>query len=171
VHLPQLMNPLQTSFDALVKFGYSLPFLARRLQVFVDFGYTQPEVTVKGGDARVPGSSFSSTTIVRDFAPTLGAQFFILEPSKVLVPYVSAGMRVHFLLAETKGSAGDAEFGQYVENDTRVGGVFAVGAGYRFGPGRVLLELALNVLPVDQRLTGASNASSLSIVAGYGLLF
>lgn len=171
VHLPQIANPLQTSFDAVLKVGYALPFLERRLQVFLDLGYTQPEVTVKGTDARVPTGSFTSTTVVRDFATSLGLCFFILEPSKPLVPYVSAGARLHFLLAETTGSAGGAEFGKYEETDTRFGGVFAVGAGYRLGPGRVLLEVALNVLPVDQRLTGTSNASSLSIVAGYGLFF
>lgn len=171
VHLPQLMNPLQTSFDAVLKVGYALPFLERRLQLFVDLGYTQPEVTVKGEDARVAGGTFSSTTILRDFAMSFGACFFILEPSRPLVPYVSAGARVHFLLAETNGSAGGAELGKYQETDTRFGGVFAAGAGYRLGPGRVLLELAINVLPLEQRLMGTSNASSLSIVAGYGLFF
>lgn len=171
VHLPQIANPLQTSFDGVLKVGYGLPFLERRLQLFLDLAYTQPAVTVTGADARVPGGTFTSTTILRDFAMSLGLCFFILEPSRTLVPYVSAGVRVHFLGAETSGSAGGAPFGTWKETDTRFGGVFAAGAGYRLGPGRVLAELAFNVLPVDQRLTGVSNASSLSLLLGYGLLF
>lgn len=171
VHLPQISNPLETSFDALLKVGWALPFVERRFQLFVDLAYTQPQVSVTGSDGRVPGGSFTSTTLLRDFAVSAGLCFFILSPSKPLVPYVSAGARVHFLRAETNGSAGGARFGEYVETDTRVGGVFAAGAGYRVGPGRILGELVFNYLPVDQRLTGASNASSLSVLLGYGLFF
>lgn len=171
VHLPQIANPLTTSFDAVLKVGYGLPFIERRLQLFLDLGYTQPSVTVTGSDARVPGGTFTATTTLRDLSTTLGLCFFILEPSRPLVPYVSAGARVHFLSAETDGSAGGATFGGWKETDTRFGGIFALGAGYRLGPGRVLAELTLNVLPVDQRLTGVANASSLSVLLGYGLFF
>ena len=171
VHLPQIANPLTTSFDGLLKVGFGLPFLQRRLQIFLDLAYTQPSVTVTGADARVAGGTFTSTTVVRDLATSLGLCFFILEPSRTVVPYVSAGVRVHFLRAETNGSAGSPTFGGYEETDTRFGGVFAAGAGFRLGPGRILAEVAFNLLPVDQRLTGASNASSLSVLLGYGLFF
>lgn len=170
-HFPQIANPLTTSFDGVLKVGYGLPFLARRLQIFLDLAYTQPSVTVTGSDARVPGGSFTATTTLRDLATSLGLCFFILEPSRVLVPYVSAGARVHFLRAETNGSAGGAPFGEFQETDTRFGGVFAAGAGLRLGPGKVMAELAFNVLPVDQRLLGVSNASSMSVMLGYGLFF
>lgn len=171
VHLPQIANPLTTSFDAVLKVGYGLPFLERRLQLFLDLGYTQPQVTVSGSDARVPGGTFTATTTLRDLSTTLGLCFFILAPSRPLVPYLSAGARVHFLSAETDGSAGGTTFGGWKETDTRFGALFAAGAGYRLGPGRVLAELTLNVLPVDQRLTGVSNASSLSVLLGYGFFF
>lgn len=171
VHLPQIANPLQTSFDGVLKLGYGLPFLQRRLQAFVDFGYTQPSVTVTGSDARVPGGTFTSTTILRDFGLSLGLAFFILEPSRALVPYVSAAVRLHLLLAETSGEAGGSPFGGWQETDTRLGAAFAAGAGYRLGPGRVLGELAFNIVPVEQRLTGSSNASSMSLLLGYGLFF
>lgn len=171
VHLPQIANPLETSFDALLKVGYGLPFWQRRVQLFVDLSYTQPSTTSTGSDARLPGGTFSSVTTVRDLATSFGAQVFILPPSRLVVPYLSAGVRVHFLKVETNGEAGGAAFGPYTETDTRAGGVFAAGAGLRLGPGRVLAELVFNVLPVDQRLTGASNASSLSVLLGYGLFF
>lgn len=170
-HFPQIANPLTTSFDGVLKVGYGLPFLERRLQVFLDLAYTQPSVKVTGADARVPGGSFTATTTLRDLSTSLGLCFFILEPSRALVPYVSAGARVHFLRAETNGSAGSSTFGAWQETDTRFGGVFAAGAGYRVGPGRIMAEVTFNVLPVDQRLTGASNASSLSVMLGYGLFF
>ncbi len=169
VHLPQVANPLQTSFDALLKVGWALPFAERRFQLFADVSYTQPQVSVTALDARVPGGSFTSTTTLRDLAVSAGLCIFLLAPSKPLVPYVSAGARFHFLRAETVGSAGGAAFGTHQETDTRVGGVFASGAGLRVGPGRVLAEVVFNYLPVDQRLTGASNASSLSVLLGYGL--
>lgn len=170
-HFPQIANPLTTSFDGVLKVGYGLPFLERRLQIFLDLAYTQPSVTVTGSDARVPGGSFTATTTLRDLSTSLGLCFFILEPSRVLVPYVSAGARVHFLRAETNGNAGGAPFGEFQETDTRFGGVFAAGAGLRLGPGKVMAELAFNVLPVDQRLLGVSNASSMSVMLGYGLFF
>jgi len=168
-HFPQIANPLTTSFDGVLKVGYGLPFLERRLQVFLDLGYTQPSVTVTGADARVAGGTFTSTTTLRDLSASLGLCFFILEPSKLIVPYLSAGARVHFLRAETSGTAGSAPLGAWQETDTRFGGVFAAGAGLKLGPGRVMAEVTFNVLPVDQRLTGASNASSLSVMLGYGL--
>ena len=171
VHFPQIANPLQTSLDAVLKVGFGLPFLERRLQIFLDLSYTQPIVTVTGSDARVPTGTFTTTTVLRDVATTLGLCFFILEPSRVLVPFVSAGARVHFLHAETTGLAGSSSFGTWKETDTRFGGVFAAGVGYQLGPGRVLAELTLSVLPVDQRLTGLSNASALSVLLGYGLFF
>lgn len=171
VHLPQIANPLTTSFDGVLKVGYGLPFLERRLQVFLDLAYTQPLVTVTGADARVPGGTFTSTTILRDLATSLGLGFSILDPARPLVPYVTAGVRVHFLRAESSGSAGGVPFGAWSETDTRFGAVLAGGAGYRLGPGRVLAELAFNIVPVDQRLTGLSNASSMSLLVGYGLLF
>ena len=171
VHLPQIANPLTTSFDGILKVGYGLPFIERRLQIFLDLAYTQPSVTITGADARVAGGTFTSTTTLRDLATSLGLCFFILEPSRVLVPYVSAGVRVHFLRGETSGTAGSSPLGKYEETDTRFGAVFAAGVGLRLGPGRLLAELTFNVLPVDQRLTGVSNASSLSVLLGYGFFF
>jgi hypothetical protein len=171
VHLPQVANPLGTSFDVRLKAGYGLPFWQRRVQLFVDVGYTEPSTTSTGSDARLPGGTFTSVTTVRDLATTLGAQVFLLPPSGAVVPYLAAGVRVHFLRADTDGEAGGVAFGPYSETDTRAGGAFAVGAAVRLGPGRVLGELAFNVLPVAQRITGPSNASSLSLLLGYGLSF
>jgi len=153
----------------VLKLGYGLPVIDRRLQLFVDLAYTQPAVTVTGSDARVPGGTFTSTTILRDLATSIGACFFVLDTSKLVVPYVSAGVRVHFLKAESSGTAGGTALGAYQETDTRVGGVFAAGAGLKLGPGRLMGEVVFSGLPVELRLTGVSNASSLSVMLGYGL--
>ncbi|MFZ5440030.1 MAG: hypothetical protein ACOZQL_08465 [Myxococcota bacterium] len=172
VHLPQIANALQTSFDFTLKLGYALPLLERRLQLYADVGYTQPSTTRTGADERLPGGTFSSLIVTRDLATALGLAFFMLDPAGAFVPWISAAVRIHFLRVETVGTAGDgSQLGTFTETDTRVGGVFGLGAGYRLGPGRVLAEVDVNVLPVDQRLTGDSNASSLSVLVGYGVFF
>ena len=170
-HFPQLTSQLGTSFDGVLKLGYGL-LDSKQLQLFVDVGYSQPSQTVTGHDPRLgtDGADFQSTLTLRDWASSVGAAWFFSPPSEALTPYAGAGLRVHFLTAVTEGSAGSG-FGRYTETDTRFGAVAFAGVGYRAGPGRILGELSFSFAPIDERLTGASNAGALSALVGYGVMF
>lgn len=171
VHLPQVVSPLGTTFDGVLKVGVA-PWSFKRLQVFADVGYSLPTHEFAGSDPRLgeAGEDFGSTLTVHDVRTTLGAQFFLLDPAGALLPWLGAGLRAHFLTMDVKGGAG-GEFGQYTETVTRLGGAFLLGAGYRLGPGMVLAEASFTYIPVGERVTGNSNVGALSFQAGYALLF
>jgi hypothetical protein len=171
VHLPQVVSPLATTFDGVLKVGVA-PWSFKRLQAFADFGYSMPTHDFSGSDARLgaEGADFVSTLTVHDVRMTLGAQVFLLEPAGSFLPWAGVGLRAHFLTMDVKGGAG-SEFGRYTETVTRLGGTVFVGAGYRLGPGMVVLEAGFAFVPVDERVSGPSNVGALSVQAGYALLF
>lgn len=169
-HFPQVVSRLGTSFDASLTVGYA-PFSGRQLQVFLGLSYSRPSQTLSAEDPRLgtAGTDYSSTLVMQDLGTTLGLQYFILPPSRFVVPYVGAGFRVHFLRADVEG-AGGADFGKHNETDTRYGAVVFAGVGLHLGPGLLLGELAFDYSPIGQRVTGAANVGSLALVLGYGLL-
>lgn len=169
-HFPQLVNSLGTSFDGILKVGYA-PFESRRFQLFADLGFSQPRHSFSATDPRLgtDGGAYGTTVVVKDLAATVGAQYFLLDPREHLVPYVGLGVRTHFIRAETTGAT-STPFGEYVETDTRVGGVAYGGVGFHLGPGLLLGELAFGYAPVDERVTGTTNIGALSVLLGYGLL-
>lgn len=171
VHLPQVVSPLQTTFDGVLKVGVA-PWSFKRLQIFADVGYSMPTHDFAGSDPRLgeAGADFSSNLTVHDVRTTLGAQFFLLDPAGTFLPWAGAGFRAHFLTMDVKGGA-TGEFGQYTETVTRVGAAFLLGAGYRLGPGMVLAEASFTYIPVGERVSGNSNVGALSFQAGYALLF
>lgn len=171
VHLPQVVSPMATTFDGVLKVGVA-PWSFKRLQAFADFGYSMPTHTFAGSDVRLgtAGEDFSSNLTVHEVRVTLGAQFFFLDPAGNFLPWAGAGLRAHFLTMDVRGGA-NGEFGQYTETVTRLGGTFLLGAGYRLGPGMVLLEAGFAFVPVEERVSGNSNVGALSIQAGYALLF
>ncbi len=171
VHLPQVVSPLGTTFDGVLKVGVA-PWSFKRLQVFADVGYSMPTHDFAGSDPRLgdTGADFASNVTVHDVRTTLGAQFFLLDPAGTFIPWAGAGFRAHFLTMDVKGGA-NGEFGQYTETVTRVGAAFFLGAGYRLGPGMVLAEASFTYIPVGERVSGNSNVGALSFQAGYALLF
>lgn len=167
-HFPQLMNKLGTSFDGVLKLGYA-PFEERRVQFFLDLGYSRPQMTLTGTDPRLAAGDYQSTLLMQDLSTTVGAAYFFTPPSSTWVPYAGAGLRVHFLKAEVTGASASA-FGLNTETDTRFGGVLFGGAGFHLGPGLLLGELAVGYAPIGQRVTGVSNVGALSVLLGYGVL-
>lgn len=169
-HFPQIANRLDSNFDVILKVGYGVA-LDRRLQVFADFGYSQPSHTSNGSDPRLAyaGGEYSSTLTVRDFTTTFGAGYVFRLPYPQWMSYAGAGLQLHFLWSGVSGSAPCAWFGDQTETSTQVGGVAMVGAGYRLGPGAILGELRFGFTPVSQKVTGSGNIAALSLLLGYGL--
>lgn len=168
VHLPQLLSPLQTSFDAVLKVGLA-PWSLKQLQAFADLSYSQPRQLVTADDGRLEsGGSYQSELAVHDVRTTLGAQYFFLSPAARFVPWAGAGLRLNFLTLDVEASSQE-NFGRHVETVTRVGLTLLAGAGYRLGPGLLVGELVFTVVPVDERVTGQSNIGALGARLGYAL--
>lgn len=171
-HFPQISNRLQTSFDAALKFGYGVA-LERRLQAFVELGYSQPSYKVNDTDARLgtSGEDYVSTIKVRDLGLTLGGAYFIPVPVPLLLPYAGAGLQLHFVRSVVQGGAGAMSFGRTDETVTKVGGLLFAGTGFKVGPGLLLGELRFGYAPISQKVTGPSNIGHLSVLLGYGMMF
>lgn len=169
-HFPQLMNPLGTSFDGILKLGYS-PLENKQIQFFTELGYSQPSFTFTDTDPRLgeEGGDFTSTLTLRDLNTSLGAAYFFVPLESFLVPYAGAGLKAHFLRFEVE-AAGGSEFGRHEETATRFGGMVFGGAGLHLGPGLLLGELRVGYAPVEEVVSGVSNIGHLSVMLGYGLL-
>ena len=171
-HFPQLVNPLGTSFDGIVKVGYGVTG-DRRLQLFVELGYTQPAKTSSATDPRLAemGASYRSTLTVHDLSNTVGATYFIPAGQSWLLPYAGAGLQIHYLRSlEVASTEGGVVLGDHREAATRTGATVFGGAGFRLGPGLVLGELRFGYAPVSQRVTGTGNIGALSVLLGYGVI-
>lgn len=172
-HFPQLTNDLNTNFDALLKFGVGIA-LERRLQLFGEFGYTQPTHEAKVvNDPRLgaAGGPYKSEMTVRDLNTSLGLTYFFREMTAHWLPYAGAGVRFHFLKSEVTGDTAGTAFGKNDETSTQIGGQAFGGLGFRAGPGLLLGELRFSYAPVAQKVTGDANVGSTSLLLGYGLLF
>jgi hypothetical protein len=171
VRLPQVYSPLNTTFDAVLKVGLA-PWSFKRLQVFADFGYSLPQHKDGTTDPRLgeAGAEFDSNLTIHDVRTTVGVQFFITNPAGPFLAWAGAGFRAHFLTMDVKGGT-TADFGRYTETVTRVGAAFNLGAGYRLGPGMILLESTFTYIPVEERTPGLSNIGAIGFQAGYALLF
>lgn len=170
LHLPQVLSPLQTTFDGVLKVGVA-PWRFKQLQAFADLSYSQPRHQLEATDARVEsGGAYASELTVHDLRTTLGAQYFFLSPASRLVPWAGAGLRLNFLKFDVEAGS-QQQFGSHTETVTRVGFALLGGAGYRLGPGLLLGEVIFTVVPVDERVTGTSNIGAFGARLGYALLF
>jgi len=169
-HFPQITNKLGTNFDAILKFGYGVA-VDRRLQLFIDLGYSQPTHDTSATDPRLgmTGAMYQSTLTVRALSTTVGGQFFFLPMNSFLLPYGGLGLQLHFVKSTVTGSGGNA-FGDNDETSTQVGGAGFGGLGLHLGPGILLGELRFAYAGIGQKVTGSANIGALSVLLGYGLL-
>jgi opacity protein-like surface antigen len=169
-HFPQLMNPLGTSFDGVLKVGYA-PLGNKQIQALLELGYTRPSYTFSGTDPRLgeEGAAYQSTLTVHDLGITLGGAYFFVPLERNLLPYAGAGLTTHLLRYDVEAQGG-AAFGAHRETATRLGGVVMGGAGFRLGPGLILGELRVGYAPVAEVVSGVSNVGHLSLMLGYGLM-
>lgn len=170
-HFPQLTNHLGTNFDAILKAGFGVA-LEKRLQLFIDFGYTQPTHGTTANDARLgsAGAGYQSDLTVRELSTMVGGQFFFSPMTSFLLPYAGLGLQLHFVKSIVTGSGGGMSFGENDETSTQVGGAAFGGLGLHLGPGMLLGELRFAYAPIGQKVTGQANIGALSVLLGYGLL-
>jgi hypothetical protein len=171
-HFPQVTNHLGTNFDAILKFGVGVA-VERRLQIFVELGYTQPTHETTSMDPRLgmAGAPYTSTLTVRELAANLGAQFFFTPLSSFVLPYAGLAAQAHFVKSEVVGSSMGTPFGENDETSTQIGGAVFGGAGLHLGPGLLLGELRFGYAGIGQKVTGQANIGALSALLGYGVMF
>jgi hypothetical protein len=167
---PQLMNPLSTTFEGVLKVGFS-PLANKQLQLLAEAGYSQPSYSFASSDSRLGEASrdFHSTLTVRDLGTLFGAQYFFRPLDQVLIPYAGAGLQVHFLAMDVEADGG-GDFGAHRETSTRAGGAAFGGAAFKLGPGLLLGELRAGYAPVKEVVSGVSNIGRVSVMLGYGIL-
>jgi len=170
VLLPQISTELGAAVAGGVEIGYAFPVLERRVGLYLEANYTQPEVSRSGvQDPRVAGGSYESTTTQKEL--TLGGGLFarLQPPGAIWNGYLLAGARAYLLETNTNGSAAGAAFGENTEKSSQVGGFFAAGGERRLGPGAFLLEVGYGFSSLPHTITGDVSTGALVIQIGYRL--
>ncbi len=172
VLLPQVATELGTTVTGGLELSFGLPFAARRVALYAEAAYAQPEVSRSGvADPRVAGGSYQGTQTQRELAVGGGLLARVLPPGSTWNGYAQLGVRAYFLETVTNGSAAGAAFGENTEQSTHVGGVGALGGERRAGPGVVLLEVAYGTSDLPHLITGDVTTGAIAIQLGYRLLF
>jgi hypothetical protein len=163
------VNELGPGPAAQVGLGYAPPVLKGRLAVVLDLGYSQGSKKSTLTDARLamPTTEYATSLTQRDLGLFLGPQIFILDPRGRYVPYLAAGVDLHFLETAVSARSGGVPFGENKETSTVVGFAARAGFGYRLGPGLIVAELGYSWAPVTQDVTGTSSRGGVSLLVGY----
>jgi hypothetical protein len=166
-----VFNTLGAAFSPELELGYRLPVLDRMLELFTSLRYAAPSTEGETAyDPRLPGEGIADWRATRnELALGLGLRAR-LDLGDV-TPYLAAGARLYLLRTDVSGEVAESPFGSNEETGHAFGFMFALGAEYSLGPGRLLAELAINGAPLDQTVFSDTNASSLDAYLGYRLFF
>ncbi len=166
-----VFNTFGAAFSPELEFGFRLPRLDRAFEVFTNLRYAAPTTSGEiAPDPRLPGDQVARWTATRsELSIGLGLRFRLeLDP---ITPYIAAGGRIYLIDTEVSGDVADTAFGNNHEVGRTWGFLFALGGEYAIGPGRILLELAMNGAPLDKTVLADTNTTSLDTYLGYRLFF
>lgn len=171
VALPQPFSTLKTSPATELEVGYLLPFLGRRLGVFVTLGYAVAQAQGEGEDARLAGGVYQWEIAQQELMLSFGVSGRIFPPyQKLLNGYLIVGPRLFFLRTIERAGAGDEPFGRTSETGLRVGVFATLGGEIYLGPGAAFLEFELGWTELTGTLTGKANGGALRFALGYRLI-
>jgi hypothetical protein len=178
VGFAQVFSDLGVAPAGELEFGYRLPFLGRRLAIFVSGGYQYSYATgTVGPDDRLVGpdgapypDGYNWDLDEHAVTLTLGFLGRIFADTDAFSPYLWVGPRVFFLESVVNGSAGGEAFGENTETSTEFGVAAAVGVDYVLGPGALFGEVEVGWSPLGHDITGDSSTGQLGIALGYRLL-
>lgn len=154
-----------------LSFAWHPDFWMRRLGIMFAMSYSQPEAEEVHVDPRMTenGGLMIYRHTLRDFAVALAPTLW-LPVGTMLVPYASAGVKMHLYRNDVQGSTGsDSLFGENQEPKTRAGFVGRLGLGIMLLSGAVTADLTLDAAPVNETTTGDANAGDIIISVGYSL--
>lgn len=171
VLLPYGFSNLGASYLVAVELGYALLVLRDHLAVTLEGAFTAPSANGTTSDPRLDASGGNHTWHLAQREVILGVSLVYRHPIGRLTPYVAVGPRQFLLDSRVTGTAGVAAIAESPEVSTKVGAGIPVGVGFHVGPGDLFAQLQLDIAGLDHRTTGDSNSGSLSLAAGYRLLF
>jgi hypothetical protein len=117
------------------------------------------------------GGSYTYELVQHDLSVFAGGHWHFADlVSAQLVPYAGLGLRVHMRRSVIHGSAGGQPLGTNEETSTGAGLAARGGLGLRLGPGLGTFQVEGDLAPIDHRITGDRNQSSISTVVGYVLV-
>ena len=165
-------SKLGASYLVDLEIGYALPVLKHRLAITLEGAFTAPEANGASTDPRLDASAGGAYSWhLQQLEGILGLSLVYRHPIGRLTPYVGLGPRLFLLESKVSGTAGTTGIATSTEVSTKVGAGIPVGLGIRLGAGDLFAELALNIGPINHTITGASNTGSLSLAAGYRVIF
>lgn len=164
--VPQAFNGFGTAWLVEVEAAYQLPFWKRRLGLFLDVSYTEPQASGTRSDARIAGSAVDWSVKVQELGFVLGVQLR-WAIGRWVVPYLGAGARLDLTATTLTERAGGADAGTWHEQSSRVGAHGRLGVGIHAGPGDLLVEARVDWTPIDHTLTGATNTGRIGFALGY----
>lgn len=171
VLLPYGFSNLGASYLVGLELGYALPVLKHRLAITLDGEFTAPEASGSTTDPRLDASSGAYSWHLSQREVILGLSLVYRHRIGRLTPYAGIGPRLFLLDSRITGTAGGAPISQSSEVSTKVGVGIPLGLGFHLGPGDLFAELQIDYAGIDHRITGDTNTGSLSLAAGYRLIF
>jgi hypothetical protein len=174
VGFAQAFSDLGVAPAVELEFGYRLPFLGRRLGVFLAGGYQYTYGSGSGTDPRLVGedgtpypSGYSWNLDEHAMIVTFGILGRIFPAADAFSPYLWVGPRVFFLESVMNGEAGGEAFGENTETSTEFGVGAGVGVEYVLGPGPLFAEVELGWSPLGHDITGDSSTGQIGLALGY----
>lgn len=138
-----------------------------KLVVGIDASWSRPGRDGSVMDPRVPSPATYSIDQT-EILVGLSVGYRLGGAERKLVPWIAGGPIVHILhTRETTSIAPGENTAHAVEAGLQVGG----GVDYLVGPGFVVGDLRIIYSPLDNVLTGDSNAGNVVVAAGYRLVF
>ena len=167
--IPQALNKLETNFLVEIEGAYQLPFWHRRLGLFLDVGYTQPEEHGSHpADPRIQsnGGTVDYDMKVQELGFALGVQYRHAV-GRWVVPFIGAAAKMNLTMTTVAQHAGSVDLGTNTEQSTRFGFLARGGVGFHLGPGDLVVEVHFEYTPVDHLITGDNNTGHLAFQLGY----
>ena len=168
---PQARSSLSQSLAPTLEIAALLPGLEGRLAVAATLGTLQPHRHGLGVDPRLAGGTFAFALVQQEWLLGLAAVGRLRPPTALVNLYGKLGAVLHLQRLAGAGNAAGVAFGDAAEMTRRVGGLGAMGSELVFGPGRLLLEVALELSRLDGRLTGPAPGGAIFVQGGYRALF
>lgn len=173
----QVFSDLGVAPAGEIEIGYRIPFLERRLGVFVAAGYQYTYGDGSGADPRLASTDgtpyphgYSWDLDEHAVIVTLGFLGRIFPESEALSPYLWVGPRVYLLMSAIDGEAGGQAFGENTETSTEVGVAGGVGVEYFLGLGPIFGEIEFAWSPLAHDITGDASTGQLGLTVGYRFL-
>lgn len=165
----QPFSDLGGSFMTELELGFTLPVLARAIELFVSGAYLEP---------RASGAALSDPRVSNDASYHIAQQETVLGfgvryrvPIAFPVrPYVALGPRYYFVRSLLEGDAQVADaLGGSSGDDAALGVFGAVGAELHLGRGALALETSIAWAKLNTQLLPHTSAGALGLTLGYRL--